>query len=67
MVQFDSDKCKGCSLCVAACPKKILRLSQTQLNGKGFHPAEVVSQDQCIACGFCAVMCPDSVITVTKP
>ena len=67
MVKFDADKCKGCSLCVAACPKKIVRLSETTLNAKGFHPAEVTGQDQCIACGFCAVMCPDSVITVTKP
>lgn len=25
------DKCKGCGLCVEFCPKKIIKLSQTQI------------------------------------
>ena len=65
-VTFDTDKCKGCGLCVGACPKKIVRLSQDKINAKGYHPAEITNQDACIACAFCATMCPDCVITVEK-
>jgi 2-oxoglutarate ferredoxin oxidoreductase subunit delta len=62
---IDASLCKGCSLCVDACPKKIMRLSQT-LNEKGFHPAELTSEEACISCGFCAIMCPDVVIKIEK-
>ncbi len=65
-VTFDADRCKGCGLCVEACPKKIVALSTTKINSKGFHPAEVNDQSACIACAFCATMCPDAVIRVEK-
>jgi 2-oxoglutarate ferredoxin oxidoreductase subunit delta len=65
-VTFNADRCKGCSLCVDACPKKIIALSESALNARGFHPAGIVDQKKCIACAFCAVMCPDTVITVEK-
>lgn len=58
--------CKGCSLCVTACPKKILRLSKDKMNEKGYHPIEITDQDACIGCAFCAMMCPDCVIKVEK-
>ncbi|MCR5340231.1 MAG: 4Fe-4S binding protein, partial [Saccharofermentans sp.] len=38
-VTFNENLCKGCGLCVAACPKKILELDKTRLNAKGYHPA----------------------------
>ena len=66
MVKFSENKCKGCGLCVQACPKKILRLSPDKLNSKGYHPAEITEQDKCISCAFCAVMCPDVIIKVEK-
>ena len=31
----DDTYCKGCGLCVRACPKKLLQLSKTKLNAKG--------------------------------
>jgi 2-oxoglutarate ferredoxin oxidoreductase subunit delta len=65
-VTFDKDKCKGCELCIFACPKKILRLSNDMINARGHYPAEITDQDKCIACGFCATMCPDCIITVEK-
>ncbi len=65
-VTFREDRCKGCGLCVNACPKKILELDQSKINGKGYHPATIVDQAACIACASCAWMCPDSVITVEK-
>ncbi|MDR1541852.1 MAG: 4Fe-4S dicluster domain-containing protein [Clostridiales bacterium] len=65
-VTFNIERCKGCSLCVDACPKKILALSRKAMNSKGFHPAEITDQASCIACAFCAIMCPDAVISVEK-
>jgi 2-oxoglutarate ferredoxin oxidoreductase subunit delta len=65
-VTFDEALCKGCGLCVGACPKKIVALAGDRLNVKGYHPAAVAEMDKCIGCAFCATMCPDCVITVEK-
>ncbi len=65
-VEFKEEICKGCGLCVSACPKNILELSKERINQKGYHPVEVIDQEKCIGCAFCATMCPDSVITVSK-
>lgn len=65
-VTFNFNLCKGCGLCVDACPKKIIVLATDKINAKGHSPAEIIDQDKCIACAFCATMCPDCVITVEK-
>ena len=41
-VTFDTSLCKGCGLCVGACPKKIVSLSTTTINAKGYYPAQVL-------------------------
>jgi 2-oxoglutarate ferredoxin oxidoreductase subunit delta len=64
-VIFNENMCKGCGLCVGACPKKIVKL-KSELNAKGYHPAGVEEKDKCIGCAFCATICPDCVITVEK-
>lgn len=58
--------CKGCGLCVKACPKGVLALSKTKLNSKGYHPAEVAVPEACIACASCARTCPDVAIRIEK-
>ena len=63
---FNEDICKGCGLCVQACPVSIISMNDSKINKKGYHPAEVIDQDKCIACGFCAETCPDLVIEVEK-
>ena len=65
-VTFKKNLCKGCGLCIAACPKGILELSRDEINQKGHHPVQMTDQSKCIACAFCATMCPDCVITVEK-
>lgn len=65
-VIFDSERCKGCELCVDACPKKILALSQTNINIHGFHPAEITDKTKCTGCKFCFLMCPDLAVTVLR-
>ncbi|MFR9208579.1 MAG: 4Fe-4S binding protein [Lachnospiraceae bacterium] len=63
---FKTDYCKGCGLCVTACPKKILAIAKDKINKKGHHPAECIDEDSCIGCAFCATMCPDCIIKVER-
>ncbi len=65
-VTFNTERCKGCGLCIEACPKKILEIAKDVLNAKGYHPARMTDQEKCIACAMCAMMCPDCVIKVEK-
>ena len=64
-IAINEGLCKGCGLCVDNCPTKVLVLSPTKINLKGYHPAEQV-KDGCIACAICATICPDAVITVYR-
>ena len=63
---FKDELCKGCGLCVGACPKNLLSLSKSRLNQKGHSPVEIEKMEECIGCAFCATMCPDCVINVEK-
>ncbi len=63
---FKADICKGCGLCINACPKHLLRMAADKINKKGHSPAEITDMSQCIGCAFCATVCPDCVITVEK-
>lgn len=65
-VEFREDRCKGCELCIAVCPKKIVVLRCDRLNARGFHPAGVDAMEQCTGCAFCAQICPDGVIEVER-
>ena len=65
-ITVNESLCKGCEMCVIACPKKIIALAKEKINSKGYHPAELIDESQCIGCAFCATMCPDVAITVEK-
>ena len=65
-VIFSADACKGCGLCVTACPIGIVVMDETRLNAQGYNPATVTDAEQCTGCGSCALFCPDSVITVQR-
>ncbi len=64
-VVVDNNKCKGCGLCVEACPCKVLTLSQ-KVNLKGYSYAYMAEPDKCTGCTNCATVCPDAVITVYR-
>ena len=65
-ITFNTERCKGCGLCVDVCTKGIIELDLTVLNSKGYHPAHVTDMEKCISCTMCALMCPDCVIKVEK-
>lgn len=65
-ITINKELCKGCGLCSNACPQKILTISKSDTNGKGYFVAEVTDMDKCIGCKSCAIMCPDTVIEVEK-
>lgn len=62
-VDIDRERCKGCNLCVHACPFGILA-TDTVMNAAGIYPARAVKGDQCTGCASCYRVCPDSAITV---
>lgn len=65
-VRFQRDRCKGCRLCAAVCPQRIIEF-EDQPNRLGYEAAVVTDQDRCISCALCAVVCPDLVIEVFRP
>lgn len=65
-ITIDETVCKGCGMCVNACPKKLLVLAKDRINSKGYHPASMTDQAQCTGCTSCALMCPDCAITVER-
>jgi 2-oxoglutarate ferredoxin oxidoreductase subunit delta len=64
-IVFQEERCKGCGLCVLACPKKSLIISQ-RLNEQGYTVAEIEKEELCTGCALCAELCPDVVIEVWK-
>ena len=62
---IDKDRCKGCGLCVAICPKNVLELSR-KVNTKGYFPVFQARPQDCIYCAMCRVMCPDVAIEIAE-
>ncbi len=63
-IVINPDYCKGCSICIAFCPKKVLQPSN-HINSKGYILPEAVNLDACTQCKLCEIVCPDLAIAVT--
>jgi 2-oxoglutarate ferredoxin oxidoreductase subunit delta len=62
-----AERCKGCELCVGACPHGVLALDLTVVNRLGYHPVRLTDPRGCTSCVLCARVCPDAVFTVYAP
>lgn len=65
-VKVNSERCKGCDLCVVACPTDVLLLQAKEVNNKGYHYAYMANPESCIGCASCAAVCPDGCIEVYR-
>ena len=55
-VRIDTERCKGCELCIPACPPRVLEMSQER-NMRGV-PYPLLSPG-CTGCRACLLVCPD--------
>lgn len=56
-LQLDTEKCKGCGMCINVCPHDVFSMDQ----GK----AKINDRDACMECGACNKNCPFEAIEVT--
>ena len=59
MLKIHINRCKGCGICVALCPKKVLAVSEVE-------KVMIVNENDCIKCGQCEIHFPDFAIFVEK-
>ena len=64
-ITIDINRCKGCYLCIEACPKNIIEVGD-RLNALGCYPAQQIEGGECTACALCARVCPDAAIEVYR-
>ncbi|MHC4520758.1 MAG: 4Fe-4S dicluster domain-containing protein [Planctomycetota bacterium] len=63
-IVIDTERCKGCGLCVTICPKKSIEIS-AESNKNGYFPAQAKDSD-CTGCAQCAIVCPEGIIEVCR-
>ena len=56
-VTIHAELCKGCCLCVQACPQDVLQQGQA-LNRRGYYFIYYLGQG-CTGCGLCFYSCPE--------
>lgn len=64
-IVVDTERCKGCELCVEACPTDVIRMKR-KVNSKGYHYAYMEHPESCTGCMNCGIICPDGAITVYR-
>lgn len=62
-VTIETERCKGCELCIPACPPRVLTMSDP-VNRTGFHYPELHAG--CTGCAACLLVCPDFVFEVFR-
>ena len=55
-VRIDTERCKGCELCIPACPPRVLHMSRERNTRGDSYPR---LSPGCTGCGACLLVCPD--------
>jgi len=64
-LEIDTEECKGCGLCMEACPPKVIGMSE-RMNHYGYRTA-LYAGAGCTGCGICFMACPEpGAITVLR-
>jgi len=64
-MRVDINECKGCGLCIEACPPKVTAMNE-RLNHYGYRTATYAGSG-CTGCGICFLACPEpGAITVLR-
>ncbi len=58
-----TERCKGCELCIPACPPQVLSMSSV-VNENGYRYPEL--RPGCTGCNACLLVCPDFVFEVYR-
>ena len=56
-VVIDVEACKGCDLCIDACPPGVLEMTTHDVNTRGYRYPLLLAG--CTGCKACARICPD--------
>ena len=56
-VVIDVDACKGCDLCIDACPPRVLVMTTHEVNPRGYRYPVLLPG--CTGCKACSQICPD--------
>ena len=63
-VRIAVERCKGCELCIPACPPRVLRMTDSLRNELGVPYPELLPG--CTGCGACLLVCPDFCFEVER-
>jgi 2-oxoglutarate ferredoxin oxidoreductase subunit delta len=55
VLRLNRVSCKGCGICVAFCPTKVLKIVED-------NKCKIIDLEKCIKCGQCELRCPDYAI-----
>lgn len=62
-ITVDSERCKGCNICIEFCPKKVFVKSE-KYSKKGVRVPDPVNVENCTVCRLCELLCPDMALDV---
>ncbi len=64
-VQLDTERCRGCQLCLGICPNELFKPGLTP-NAASYFPVEMQNPEYCINCMRCVQICPDQAFDVPE-